>query len=347
MSVLKNLKADKILRSRLAFLILGVVIGIVGVSILNSKTLIPQNSNNNVSQNPSVSAAYNEFSELHLGQYKLIDPLYECNTGLPYGNTQLLNLRDTINDYINTLTANNSVTRVAVQFRDLNSGPWFGINNQDQFSASSLAKVPVMMAYYKEAESDPSILTKGIAYTQDPAGLTVQDYTTKYPLEKGKTYTVEQLIEHMIINSDNVALLLLENNISNDKINQVTLDLGIATTNDLSLSVQDYATILRVLYYSTYLSKDYSEQVLEMMSKAEFTQGLVALLPKNITIAHKFGERSLSDGTNQLHDCGIVYYPKHPYLICIMTKGPNFDDLATTIQQISDKIYNEYLKMYP
>jgi beta-lactamase class A len=265
---------------------------------------------------------------------------------LPYGNTQLLDLRNSIDSYINQITANNSVTRVAVQFRDLNSGPWFGINNQDQFSASSLLKVPVMMAYYKMAEADSSVLTKEIVYDKDPVGLATENFPTKYPLQKG-TYTVEQLIEHMIVSSDNVALLLLENNISNDKINQVTLDLGIATNQDLSLSVSDYATLLRVLYYSTYLNKDYSEKALELLSKAEFIQGLVAQLPKNVIVAHKFGERSLPDGTNQLHDCGIVYYPSHPYLICIMTKGPNFNDLATTIQQISSKVYVEFAKIYP
>jgi beta-lactamase class A len=242
--------------------------------------------------------------------------------------------------------ANNSVTRVAVHFRDLNAGPWFGINNLDQFSPSSLLKVPVMMAYYKEAEVDPSILDKEIVYDKDPVGLTAENFSTKYPLQKG-TYTVEQLIEHMIINSDNVALLLLENNISNDKINQVTIDLGIATDQDLSLSVTDYSTLLRVLYYSTYLNANYSEKSLELLSKAEFTQGLTAMLPKSVVVAHKFGERSLTDGENQLHDCGIVYYPKHPYLICIMTKGANFNDLVTTIQQISSKVYNEFAKMYP
>jgi beta-lactamase class A len=340
MSVLRN----KVFYSRLTFLVLGVIIGAAVVGIYGLYNSHSSNQQNN--QNPSAPVAYNEFSELHGGGYKLIDPLYECNTGSPYGSTQLLDLRNRINDYITQLTANNSVTRVAVHFRDLNAGPWFGINNTDQFSPSSLLKVPVMMAYYKEAEVNPSILSKELVYATDPAGLASENFPTKHPLQKG-TYTVEQLIEHMIINSDNVALLLLEKNISNDKINQVTIDLGIATNQDLSLSVTDYATLLRVLYYSTYLNKDYSEKSLELLSKAEFTQGLVALLPKNVTIAHKFGERTLSDGTHQLHDCGVVYYPGHPYLICIMTKGSNFADLNTTIQQISSKVYIEFSKMYP
>jgi beta-lactamase class A len=154
----------------------------------------------------------------------------------------------------------------------------------------------------------------------------------------------------MIVGSDNVALRLLEDNIDNQKIDQVTLDLGITTATVATptdfMDVAEYSTLFRVLYYSTYLNKDYSEKALELLSKAEFKQGLVDSLPKNITVAHKFGEREVGDGTHQLHDCGIVYYPNSPYLLCVMTKGPSFDDLAKTIQQISDKIYTEAVRMY-
>ena len=319
------------------------MIGIIGLSIVNA--ISSTQTSNKSNGNPNVSAAYDNFSELHGGGYKLINPLYECNTGLPYGTTQLLDLKNSVSSYIDQITANNSVTRAAVQYRDLNAGPWFGINNQDLFSPSSLLKVPVMMAYYKEAEKNPLILTQEITYTQDPAGLANENFPPKHPLVKGKTYTVEQLIEQMIIESDNVALLLLEDKIGNDKINQVTLDMGITNYQDLSMSVVDYATLFRVLYYATYLNKDYSEKALEILSRVEFTQGLVAPLPKEIVVSHKFGERE-ADGVHQLHDCGIVYYPKHPYLVCIMTKGPNFNDLMATIQQISSKIYIETSRMY-
>ena len=40
----------------------------------------------------------------------------------------------------------------------------------------------------------------------------------------------------------------------------------------------------------------------------------------------------------QLHDCGIVYYPQHPDLLCVMTKGPDFerlDDIIRGVSQIS------------
>lgn len=75
------------------------------------------------------------------------------------------------------------------------------------------------------------------------------------------------------------------------------------------------------------------------MSQTEFKEGLNRGLPAEITVAHKFGERDLGQ-QKELHDCGIVYYPNQPYLLCVMTKGADFDDLSETIGEISKLVYN-------
>jgi beta-lactamase class A len=331
MSIFRN----KLLYFCLAFLVIGLVIGgFVGY-------LIPV-------QSPIVT---NDASEFHAGgNYQFINPLYECNTGEKYDTKELSTLKSNITTYINQLTANNSVASVSVYYRDLNNGPWFGINQHDVFAPSSLLKVPVMMAYYKEAEVNPAILDQKIKYSKQPDGVIAQNYPPENPIVLEQTYTVEQLIEKMIIDSDNTALILLEQNIDNQKIDQVTIDLGITTATDATptdfMDVSEYSTLFRVLYYATYLNQNYSEKSLELLSKVEFTQGLVNLLPKNLVIAHKFGEREVGNGVHQLHDCGIVYYPNRPYLLCIMTKGPNFNDLSKTIEEISAKIYSQAKTMY-
>jgi hypothetical protein len=43
----------------------------------------------------------------------------------------------------------------------------------------------------------------------------------------------------------------------------------------------------------------------------------------------------------QLHECGIVYFPDHPYLLGIMTRGKDYDVMLTTIRGLSRLIYNE------
>ena len=81
---------------------------------------------------------------------------------------------------------------------------------------------------------------------------------------------------------------------------------------------------------------------LEILSKTDYKKGLLAGLPEGITVAHKFGERAYSDSNiKQLHECGIVYITGSPYLVCIMTRGTDFDQLASVIAEISSVIYKD------
>jgi hypothetical protein len=44
----------------------------------------------------------------------------------------------------------------------------------------------------------------------------------------------------------------------------------------------------------------------------------------------------------EMHDCGIVYYPYRPYLLCVMTKGSGeIKSLETVIQDVSKMVYEE------
>jgi len=332
MAILKKTLKNKFFHLFLGSLVLGVLIGVLGTNYYSS--LQPLDTS----------------LEFHAGGYKLINPLYECNNQGTYGVKEFSDLENSLNDYINKIASKNSVTAVSVYFRDLNNGPWFGINEKADFAPSSLLKLPVMMAYFNKAQSDPAILAKKIKYEKEPEGLIPQNFKPLQPLEKGKEYTVEQLIEKMIVGSDNVALGLLEDNIDGKDIDRVTLDLGIPTATDKTpenfMNVKDYSALFRVLFNASYLDRVYSEKALDILSRAEFKKGIVDSIPGSITVAHKFGERYFPGGTNQLHDCGIVYYPKHPYLLCVMTKGQDFNNLATTIEQISAKIYSELVKRY-
>ena len=115
------------------------------------------------------------------------------------------------------------------------------------------------------------------------------------------------------------------------------------------MSVEEFATFFRVLYNATLLSKDMSEKALDLLARAEFKEGLVEGVPASVTVAHKFGERVFgSNGEiKELHDCGIVYYPEHPYLLCVMTKGSSFEYLDDGIREISHIVYEKVNRTFP
>ncbi len=48
----------------------------------------------------------------------------------------------------------------------------------------------------------------------------------------------------------------------------------------------------------------------------------------------------------QLHDCGIVYYPEHPYVLCLMTRGYNWDKLKEVLHQASNIVYQAVEQQY-
>lgn len=287
--------------------------------------------------------------------YKFISPLLECEVSdKEMGNINTL--RENTSDFVEQQLSGGIINNISVYFRDLNNGPWFGIGETEDFSPASLLKLPLLIAYFKKAESDPGILDQKITFNGPAQGSTtdaVPNFPPSQAIESGKTYTVEELLYRMIVYSDNDAKNLLLDNIDAAFRNLVYKESGINMPDQQEqdfMNVKDYASIFRLLYNASYLNKEMSERALELLSETEFKEGIVAGVEPNIRVAHKFGERTYStpEGlvVNQFHDCGIIYYPNHPYLLCIMTKGENFSQLVKVVQSISSLIYKEVYSRY-
>ncbi len=239
------------------------------------------------------------------------------------------------------------VSEASIYFRDLNNGPWLGINEDLKFSPASLLKVPLAMAYFHTAENAPDLLSREIEFT-GPRGITVAHYPPREPLELERIYTVRSLLSRMLEDSDNDATAILGQYLPIEQTNEVYKDLGVQTVSNYDtyvIDVRTYASFLRILFNASYLSQGDSEEVLDMLTRSRFTAGLKAGVPSDIKIAHKFGERTL-DGAkevNQLHDCGIVYAPQRPYVLCVMTQGKDYKHLAAFIEEVSRQVYSAIL----
>ncbi len=161
----------------------------------------------------------------------------------------------------------------------------------------------------------------------------------------GESYTLRELLRYSIVYSDNDATALLAMQVGQKYALEVFKDFGIevpSDNQDYLMRVRTYASFFRVLYNASYISKRHSEEALTLLSEVDFKEGLVAPIPDDIVVAHKFGERespTLVDHM-QIHDCGIVY-TKSPYLLCIMAQGTSAKDMLSTISSISKTVYNE------
>lgn len=283
--------------------------------------------------------------------YSYINPLLECSVADDYiGSNEAKPSKERLNRLIATLKGEGDISHVSIYFRNLNDGPWIGINEKEQFAPASLLKVPMMLSMLKSSEVDPQYFSKKEVVNFSSNLIIKSNFEDGFNLEKDKEYSLKELMEMMVIHSNNdAAYTLLANNISKERLDSVFSDLHIELLNDgveNYISVRDYAAFFRVLFNASYLSRESSEYALKILSESSFKKGLVAGVPPGIGVAHKYGERGGGE-LKQLHDCGIVYLPGQPYLLCVMTRGKDFDELTSAIKKISKQVYEDVALFSP
>ncbi len=287
----------------------------------------------------------------HNPSYKFVSPLLAYIVPSADQDAGLTALKNKVADFIDVQKKSNNLSDASVYLSDLNRGRWIGVNERQKYNPASMLKVVVMVSYFKEAEIRPDILRKNLMYTASAQEAIKKDFfNSSSQLEIGQWYTIQDLIEKMIVDSDNGAELLLFGNINKDNLDAIYNVLNITSPDKMAdnfvISPRAYSLFFRVIYSATYLNEDLSEKALSILSKTTFDDGIVAGLSTNLVVSHKFGEHVESSNNQvtsvELHDCGIVYYPVNPYFLCVMTKGKDIDQLKSVIKNISSMVYQAY-----
>ncbi len=289
-----------------------------------------------------------------LSGYRLVGPLLECNLPEVSASTgaTLEGLRKTLATLVAERRASRQISEAAIYVRDLTTSAAVDLAADTRFSPASLYKVPLMIAVLAEAQTNPDLMRREFVYTRPDQPAYAPRVLVQRPLTNGRRYSVEALVEQLIVESDNDAAELLGSNVVDEQeFDRVFDHLGLKRpridTLDNSLAVADYAAFFRVLYNATYLGPQLSERALELLTRARFTAGLVAGVPASVSVAHKFGERRLEDrpdAPQQLHDCGIIYRWGRPYVLCVMTRGQDVVSLADFIREVSTQTWAFFAK---
>lgn len=272
-------------------------------------------------------------------------------------SNKIINLSKEVEQYAAYKESLWSISHLSVFYRNLNNWWSFGINEKEEFSPASLMKLPILIAYMKKAESIPWFLDQKISYKKDKA---LPDYKQNIPpeeqLQEWEEYTLREICEYMIKYSDNHASSFLEKNIPFEDLQKTFTDIWVSFPEfknwqfDNNVKIVDYASFFRILFNASYLNRQNSEKALKLLSQIEFQQWINQWLPDEILVSHKFGERGIVWSNwreeKQLHDCGIIYYPNHPYVLCVMTRGYSRDVLKDTISEVSNMVYNEVRVQY-
>lgn len=171
---------------------------------------------------------------------------------------------------------------------DLNGNYFYGENHKEIMQAASLIKLPVMAGLFLEGER---------------GNLDSKDYLP--------------LIEAMGKRSDNNAFLQAVSMLGKDKVEQIIADLGMSHTSykENQTTAEDVGMFFKKLYNNEILNEDDTNYFLEMITDTIFEDWLVAGIPDDIRVAHKYGRE-----VHVVNDGGIVF-ATHPFIMVIMSDG--------------------------
>lgn len=221
-------------------------------------------------------------------------------------------------------------------FEYLPSGTSIGIHEKEGFYGASLVKVPVVMAYFRQKE------VTGLSLDKAMIRLEKRDIDPSFGelWKKGVGYQIsyEEAVRKALVDSDNTAALVLANRVLQAYFDDVYVGLDIDFTKKdgrIIISPKQYASILKALYLSSVLSKDSSSAILTLLTQTKFNDKLPAGVPPGIPVAHKTGTY---EDKQIYQDCGIVYVPKRPYILCMVSQSTE-DEARTRMSALSKTVY--------
>jgi hypothetical protein len=247
------------------------------------------------------------------------------------------------------------VQEASVYFQDLDAGTWLALNSNMTFSPGKLLKIPILISYYKLAESDSGVLEKSL---QVPDSLVkTEDLYSSIQgqgLVPGGSYTINDLLERMVTESDDNAAILLFQNINKNSLNEIFSELGIDFTEDIGtrdfISLKRYSLFFRLLYRASYLTPEYSQKALDLLAKNASQSLLEVSLPQALTFVNRTGARNYSkNNVNyvETYECDIVYFKNHhDYLLCAAADAKSLDATKTLFDSIGKAIYSDMAYRY-
>ncbi len=212
-----------------------------------------------------------------------------------------------------------------------------GFNENEVFTAASVNKVPIMVAFYQEVEVE-RLKEEGEYFLQKQD---VQDYGTgqmRYQ-SLGTKYFYRELVELSGKISDNTAAYVLEKIIGRSKIQSTLNKLGATNTllADNITTPKEMGNFFAALYEGSLLKERNKEKIFAALIDTAFEDRIPKGVPENIRVVHKIGNE-----IQTYNDCGIVF-AENPYVLCILTKEVSEDEALDALPKIS-KIFWQFNK---
>jgi beta-lactamase class A len=251
-----------------------------------------------------------------------------------------------------------SGAEVAVYFKTLDGKAEWSVRPDEVFHAASTMKIPVLIELFHQVQQgkvklDDKLMVKnefhsivdGLSYKLNAADDSEADL---YKAE-GQSRSLRELCELMITVSSNFATNLIIEKLGVENIRAMVQALGADGVVVLrgvedgkafekglnnTATARGLAILLEAIAKEKAVDAASSEEMIAILTRQTFNEGIPAGLPPGISVAHKTGEI-----TGIHHDAAIVF-AKRPYVLVILVRGlVDIKQSAALIADISRQIY--------
>ena len=247
---------------------------------------------------------------------------------------------------------------VGVYFKTLDGRTQWSFGSDESFHAASTMKVPVMIELFHQVHQGKVKLQDTLVIKNEFRSIvdgsiyklsTEDDSETDLYKAEGQSRTLGQLCEAMITASSNFATNLLIEKLGVENIRATVRELGADGVNVLrgvednkafekglnnTTTARGLGVLLQAIAEGKAVDAASSKEMVAILERQKFNDGIPAGLPAGIPVAHKTGEIS------KIHHDAAIVYAERPYILVVLVRGVAQEkDSAALIADISRRLY--------
>ena len=235
--------------------------------------------------------------------------------------------------------------RVGFFYKNLHTGERFGLNQEEEFLAASVIKLPVYAVIMKlAAEGKVDLAEKLLCREEDklpPCGA-LYFFTGEVSVD------IRTLCGLMISLSDNASTNLLLRRFGLDFLNEQFKQIGLEKTHlerllfdgeaasrgkENKIVPEEMGALLEQIAQRRFVSEAVSAEMEKLLLEQQINHKIPGYLPEGTPVAHKTGE---DDGiTNDV----VIVFANVPFVLCFAYNGPDVPQAERSLRQLALDLY--------
>lgn len=235
---------------------------------------------------------------------------------------------------------------------DLTTNQQFSYHGNILFPQASSIKIPVMVEVFRQAREGKFRLSDELEITEKflvgGSGRFQQDLKAGKKLEK----SVREIVEAMIIWSDNVATNVCIDLVGMENVNRTLKELGFSSTrlqrkmmdaeavrrNDENISTPaEMVRLAQLIYEGKLVDAQACEEMVEILARVQ--AGMRAAVPEQYRVAAKPG------GVPGVKcETGIVYFDARPFALSVMSTYKN-EKVENPVKAVTQQVFEYFERL--